>query len=121
MKTVIIDGVEYELVPIVRDENILDYYSVPKNVTGGKIEPSGSTDKYVDTTTNNDGSGVKRAEPGVYGYKERLKSKKLLASDVMAVNGVRPLIKDLDPDPGNSMSKEAGYNVWVGEGTTVDF
>lgn len=122
MSEVVIDGVKYRLVP-VKDEKkdnseVLDDYLGTENRLESVTKPQ---EKVVPKAKSLEGV-IKRAVGEKYGYRERYKTKTLKPSDLMTYSRPRKVTKQFDPESMDpNASKQAGYNVWFGPGTEIDF
>lgn len=66
---------------------------------------------------------VKKAESRPYDYKERYRNRQVRISDIQPQNTGGGRSMDVNPDTAGgegNLSRQAGYNVWVGEGSTID-
>ena len=116
------DGKRYRLVPveeeIVVEEDILGDYLAEESLLESITEP----DEKPVPKAKFEGATIRRAVPKLSDYRERYKAGELRPSDVMAHRIPRRITKQFDPgsmDP--SISRDAGYGVWFGAGTEVDF
>jgi len=132
MKQIELDGVKYNLVPVVEKEKTTIGDDIGTSYIGGgnktplepNIEPTPSIGDDIgakqDQVSTISGSGLEKAVPTEYGYKKRLEDRKLLPSDVMATPRSVSRIPEMNLDPGGKMARQVGYNPWIGEGTSVD-
>lgn len=102
MKTAVIDGITYNLVPVEKEDAAADYVPSPKEEPKQEVGVS----------------GFPRAVPTVSDYRERLKQKKLTSRDVTAPP--RPV--DL-PDRSAPLSgfTYKGESLFYGPGLEEDF
>lgn len=131
MKTIVIDGVEYELTPVKKQETseaiqVNSPVVAPVNIFAdyigvlpSKIDPT-SSEELVE-----DGGNIKVAEGKVSERRERYKQKKLTLNDVRidpsggGIRNFEPAAEDRKTT--NLIQKKYGYNPWFGEGLEEDF
>lgn len=122
MDEIEIDGVKYRLTPVNdekdSDSDILGDYLGDKNRLESIVEPRSDVVPKAKTT----GGPIKRAMGKKYGYRERYKKGKLRPSDIMAYPKRHKVVNMFDPEKTDAKSsQQAGYNVWFGPGTEIDF
>lgn len=105
MKNIVIDGVEYQLVPVGVGEvkDVLDDYSIES--------PVRAEEPVATTPINN---GVKVAEPKVYDYRERYKQGKIYLTDVVAPTKILHNLPKLDTELDKFEYK--GEKLFFGDG-----
>lgn len=127
MDEIVLDGKKYRLVPAdeekpqkVQSKSVLDDYVGWKKPVEPKIEPQEQKSIKAVTERKKASGVIKRAKPKLYDYRERYKKREVRWDDVNAKQS--RLIKSQDnPDPTGRINRQAGYDVWVGEGTVIDF
>lgn len=123
MNEITLEGKRYRLTPIedekepkVEEKKVLDDYLGWKK----PLEVNTETTRKVVTTPNTQKGVVLRAKPQVYGYRERFKKKQVHPSELVAPQRLMRPIRDPHPDPQGGISRQAGYDPWIGEGTEID-
>lgn len=125
MKTIVLDGVTYKLVPLNDEKTtktILEDYLSP----GLELEEEKDDKQSISRVQRSDVSGqnlsgrkdkgVHRAEGKVSQYREKFKGKKLTPFDFAKPKMSRQEIIKPNQTQMDSISEKAGEDVWFGEG-----